>query len=587
MVNGVGRITGAFENAISKVGELATKMWNLMRDVAEWADDVQTSANMYGVSAEDYQRMKYAAKLTDTSVETLAKSQQKFKTALKGGLDNSGLVDTMQALRIPITDKDTGRMREWTDLFWEAGAAIKAMGDDEVAQNDYAMKLFGKSWKELMPLFTTNPGESARERYNNLMEEAPVVSQENIDRLTSLQDQLDRLDSQFEVLKVNLLSELAPAFETLAGVLTDLFEQFNEWIQSDDGKEMMASLRDSLTSFFDGVKDIDFSTAVNTVKDAFGTLRTALDWIVKNKDKVWNAIKYIGAGFGLLKIGEFSLIGAMTVGGLKNIVGKIFHGGSNAATQAAASGGSSGSGAGQVIETIANGGSNRLTGVKNVLTQKALETAAKTNTFTMTNSGALSDWFLHTDLGMSLQNEISRLFGGGDIYGVGGLGDWAQRKKEDISHNAETFSEDWQNNEIFKAVKGFIDQQREISDWILGDDATSEEAMAFVQWQTRKKRQGEIIDQLLGGATLNSPGTSLPVTDGINPVIYDAPAGGGGSGEQRGVSSDDLRNFNGLPEKMRQAVRTGVSGIKVTIDGQTAGRILAPYVSQEIAREIQ
>ena len=46
----------------------------------------------------------------------------------------------------------------------------------------------------------------------------------------------------------------------------------------------------------------------------------------------------------------------------------------------------------------------------------------------------------------------------------------------------------------------------------------------------------------------------------------------------------------GLPELMRAAtqngVSVGVSGIRVTLDGYTVGRLVAPYVSQEIAKAI-
>ena len=36
----------------------------------------------------------------------------------------------------------------------------------------------------------------------------------------------------------------------------------------------------------------------------------------------------------------------------------------------------------------------------------------------------------------------------------------------------------------------------------------------------------------------------------------------------------------------KKGVAAGVKGLRVEIDGQAAGRILAPYVSQEIARSI-
>lgn len=56
--------------------------------------------------------------------------------------------------------------------------------------------------------------------------------------------------------------------------------------------------------------------------------------------------------------------------------------------------------------------------------------------------------------------------------------------------------------------------------------------------------------------------------------------------EKPGITSDDIAKLNTLPARIEAAVNRGVSGLKVTIDGRTAGSILAPYVSQEIARDI-
>ena len=64
----------------------------------------------------------------------------------------------------------------------------------------------------------------------------------------------------------------------------------------------------------------------------------------------------------------------------------------------------------------------------------------------------------------------------------------------------------------------------------------------------------------------------------------------GATDSENGVTSADLEGFRGLPASMESAVQRGaargISGIQVTIDGYAAGRILAPYVSQEIARSM-
>ncbi len=57
-----------------------------------------------------------------------------------------------------------------------------------------------------------------------------------------------------------------------------------------------------------------------------------------------------------------------------------------------------------------------------------------------------------------------------------------------------------------------------------------------------------------------------------------------------GLTSSDLAGFRSLPAAMSSAVAAGaakgVSGITVQLDGYTVGRLVAPYVSEAVARDV-
>ena len=70
--------------------------------------------------------------------------------------------------------------------------------------------------------------------------------------------------------------------------------------------------------------------------------------------------------------------------------------------------------------------------------------------------------------------------------------------------------------------------------------------------------------------------------------LEDLPANwwlhGNDTGE--GITNENLTAFNALPANMEKSVAKAVGGIRVYLDGQAVGRLVTPYVSQQIASEI-
>lgn len=103
---------------------------------------------------------------------------------------------------------------------------------------------------------------------------------------------------------------------------------------------------------------------------------------------------------------------------------------------------------------------------------------------------------------------------------------------------------------------------------------------------------GEVIEQLIQKMDENPDWTRnddippewLPV---LNSATWNQKQNG--SANENGITRQDLAGFNALPGNIRQAVengaRKGVSGIQVSLDGFRIGQLVAPYVSEMIARD--
>ena len=440
IVNGMGKMTSALESAVAKAKELATELVNAMKDAAAWADDLATQAIIYGTDVETLQRMRNAADLIDTDVETIIKAKQKLESAMK-----SGSTETEQAFaQFGVHTKRYGEYRDWEDVFWETGDALMHMTDGlsgmslsnaEIERDNAALKLFGKSWRELLPLFT-----AGREAYQKALEEQSVVSEEDVSRLTELDDAFQKLINEFETLQRTVLAQLAPALTDLSEALKDALKELNEYLASEEGQQKLAELREAVKSLFEGVKDIDFRGALDTAKGALDSIKSALEWVKNNKDGVIKAIEGIILAWGGMKLvgGAASIISTVT--GIKGLLGK---GGAGAGGASAASGSGTGTAGAAAGGGVATAASNWLTG-------KAASGAAFYASQGML-PGVVGDMFMNqTNAGRALRD------GGGIQGAIDGLQQDISEKTSEIQRNASTFFDDWSN--LFKTIFGGSDE---------------------------------------------------------------------------------------------------------------------------------
>ena len=314
VIDGIGKITDGMEAAAGKVVSLVSNVWDAMASAAGWADDLSTRATMYGLSVTELQEMENAARIIDTSVETIIKARQNLKISMNSGKDAFAELGVSVGY---LTGKgnEIKVLRDWEDVFWDVGDALMHY-QGAVDRDVLAQEIFGKSWMELMSLF-----EAGREEYEEAKKSFSTVSEENVDKLAELDDALQHLEAEFETLKMTVLSSLAPAFTDLANSVSDALKQFNEYLDTDEGKEKLQALSDAVERLFSGIADVDFSGAVEAAAGFLDGIKNALDWIHQNWGSVVAGIKAIGWAFLGLKGAEILTSLAQGVVALKSLAG--------------------------------------------------------------------------------------------------------------------------------------------------------------------------------------------------------------------------------------------------------------------------
>lgn len=281
VTDGIGKITGAMEEAAKKAYKLGSAIVKEVLGVGTWADDINTRSKALGVRPEDLQRMEKTARLIDTDAETIIKARQKMEKNIGGG--NKGAMSAFAALGI---DTESGN---YEDIFWKAGEAIMNLGD-EAEREAQANAIFGKSWHDLIPLF-----DAGREQYEEMNASWNVMSKDQLDKLNEMDDEYQKLQIAVEDLKREALSNLAEPMSTVLEKINGLLGKITEWLNSEEGQE--------------------------TVADIVGKITSALDWFTEHSGEVVTGIGAIAAAFGGLKLATFGLNIAKTVSGLKGLFG--------------------------------------------------------------------------------------------------------------------------------------------------------------------------------------------------------------------------------------------------------------------------
>ena len=336
ITSGVDKITGAMKAAAETAARMGRAIIQATLEGGQWADELATTATQWEMTPEQVYRMRQTANIIDTDAETIYAARKKLVTAM--GKD--GNKETMGAFAALGISDLSGTDENIENVFWSAGEALMKF-DDEVAKNEYAMKLFGKSWDQLIPIFT-----AGRDEYNAMMESWTWIGDEQFESLTKLDDASQKMNTEFEALKLQFESTMANVMTPVMETLTGLMKEFNEYLQSEDGQRMLDSLGQAVSSLFSELGKIDPEQVVSGLVDVFNKITAGFEWIIKNKQGVFDALKYIAGGFALMKIAGLAANIGKIVSGLGGLNGGGGGGGTSGGTNVPAPAGNSGTGTG-------------------------------------------------------------------------------------------------------------------------------------------------------------------------------------------------------------------------------------------------
>ena len=238
VTKGLGDIISKLENGARAAINFGKKVADSAMGSTGWADDILHLAQVYGTDAETIQKMKNVSEFIEPDLETIMNAQ-------------SRLAKNKDSLPELLGFSADGMTVE--QAFWKAGEAIQGM-TDEFQKEEAAQKVFGRGWKELIPLFS-----AGQEEYNRQLAETDVLTNAQVEALGKADDSFKEIQQQVELMKNQFWAENA-----------DKITELLQWII--DNKEGVVAAIGAIGVAFGGLKLAEMALNVAKVVDGFKNL---------------------------------------------------------------------------------------------------------------------------------------------------------------------------------------------------------------------------------------------------------------------------------------------------------------------------
>lgn len=233
-------------------GVAVTTLFGLATNAANVAGDIDDASQRVGMSAEEYQKWTYAAKLSGLEQEKLEQIMKKQQTVFAdASMGVESAAKAYQDLGIDITGLTA-------DGAFEKVIMALANTEDETKRNAIANDLFGKSYADLAPLLNTGAEGIAALR-QEAVDLGGVMSNESVASGAAFGDTLDKLKTTFGTVVAEIGVKVMP-----------IFQQFADWIIAN-----MPTIKEVFEKVFNAI-----SVAIQWVADNFNWLMPIMAGVV-------------------------------------------------------------------------------------------------------------------------------------------------------------------------------------------------------------------------------------------------------------------------------------------------------------------
>lgn len=215
------------------IGTMVSGGIRLLNSQLDNADEISRNAEVYGLSAEEIQKMMYVSTQLDVELETMTKGQTMLTKAMyaaqQGGKAQK---DVFEKLGVEYKNSD-GSLRNVSDVQAELFDKLKNTSN-ETERNAEMIKLFGKSALDLVPLVNAG-GTEIRKLGEDAVNSGAVISNQGVADLDKFGDSIEGLKGKMTGIAGTILSEYMPSFQLFLDEGMGTLDDFTEKIKAANG----------------------------------------------------------------------------------------------------------------------------------------------------------------------------------------------------------------------------------------------------------------------------------------------------------------------------------------------------------------
>ena len=571
-------IENIFTGMISGVRDAVMDLWEVIGDTASKANNWTDIAGYWNTDPANVEKWARAVEASGNSFSDFETIVSRLNLGGKG----KEIAELLGVSDVNYTDQ------------WDYAVAvmdrISELGKSGGLPDGMWETIFGEK-KATKVMDLVNDWDTIREGLTtfNADEGGFGMGSEDLQTMNDLYVQITTIEQKWVALKDQMAAGFGSITADLMVNVSGGLDALNEFMNADSEEEREAALakfRENVEAFFRKIADAireavgvlrnvgeELSNSDDPVVAAVGnllkSLTDAFQWIIDNQDKVKVALEAIFGVWFMAKL-------AMISGKLASIVAQIevikAFKGMNIGGKAVETG----------VETAAGAGGGGLVKGLGMSVGMAGGAATVVPIAALGAAGVVGAKMIDANLNDEKLNAVY-----GDGSGEDGLlGTMSQESWRRAFEYYKIFSD----AEMTGTEEAFDARDRLFESLESDGIDLSEQGVSLLE-NTFENMLNEVDpDGLVAAIEQRYPrffdedaswaDAATTVTDSIDRLV-----GTNQIGAQAGLTSEDVGVFKGLPGLMRQALLNRINGLQVVMDGVTVGHLVAPTVSQDIARD--